>query len=166
MSRPDEFAPIPLFKDLTEEQLRAVAAVLRPRAVRAGETILTEGERSDSVYVLMDGTVETTKRLGVPALDGSTKEIEKVLVRLSAPQFFGEIGLLEEGERSATVRAATNCRLEELRRADLERLVEADVRLGYVMVRNIALVLVTRLRRTDHDVLKLTAALSLALGNR
>jgi len=165
MRRPEELAAISMFDGLSEAQLRAVAAVLRPRAFKAGETILREGETSDCLFCLLDGTVHTTKRLGIPGADGE-REVEKTLVRLSAPQFFGEIGLLGEGERSATVRAETDCAVEELARREFDRLVEADLALGYAIVRNVALVMVGRLHRTDRDVLKLTAALSLALGNR
>lgn len=87
-------------------------------------------------------------------------------MRLSAPQFFGEMGLLSDLERSATITTETECEILELSRADFERLVASDPELGYRLVHNIALVLAERLRRTDLDVLKLTAALSLALGTR
>lgn len=165
MSALDQLAGVELFRDLADAQLRAVAGVLRRRRADAGEAILVEGERSSSAFVLVAGSVETTKRFGAVAPDGAG-ERQKVLVRLAAPQFFGEIGLLEDAERSATVRAATACELLELRKEDFDRLVEGDLRLGYVLMRNIAVVLIGRLRRTDRDVLKLTAALSIALGNR
>jgi CRP-like cAMP-binding protein len=158
-------AEIPLFQGLDPAQLRAVADVLRPAHATSGDQLLTEGEPGRSLFVLVDGTVETTKHLGVIGLDGGAPR-QKVLVRLSAPQFFGEIGLLEDTPRSASVRAATPCELLELRRDDFDRLVAADVRLGYRLLRNIASSLIGRLRDTDRDVLKLTAALSLALGNR
>lgn len=156
---------VPLFGGLTGPQLEKVVRVLRPARVPAGKGIIAEGERGRSLFVLVRGTVETTKALGAVGPDGAGPR-QKVLVRLSAPQFFGEVGLLEDAERSATVRAATECDLLELRREDFERLVAADVQLGYVVVRNIAAALIGRLRDTDRDVLKLTAALSLALGNR
>lgn len=160
-----DIAAIPLFRGLGADQLRAVSAVLRPARAEAGEAILTEGEPGSSMFVLVGGTVETTKHLGVIGLDGATPR-QKVLVRLSAPQFFGEIGLLEDAPRSASVRAATACELLELRREDFERLVAADIRLGYTLVRNIATAIIGRLRDTDRDILKLTAALSISLGNR
>ena len=160
-----ELRETPLFRGLSEEQLGAVAAVLRPARVVAGKDIVVEGERGTSLFVLLRGTVETTKHLGVIGVQGEVPR-QKVLVRLSAPQFFGEIGLLEEVPRSASVRAATACDLLELRRDEFDRLVDGDIRLGYVLIRNIASVVIGRLRETDRDVLKLTAALSIALGNR
>lgn len=160
-----ELRSVPLFQGLSEDQLREVTSVLRPARAGAGDEILVEGETGRSLFVLVSGTVETTKHFGVSGLDGAAPR-QKVLVRLSAPQFFGEIGLLDDAPRTATVRAATPCDLLELRREDFDRLVEEDVRLGYLLVRNIASAVIGRLRNTDRDILKLTAALSIALGNR
>ena len=165
MTAAAEIGTIPLFKGLSEEQLRTVGAVLRRARAAEGEEILTEGDPGRSLFALVSGTVETTKHLGVIGLDGATPR-QKILVKLSAPQFFGEIGLLEDTPRSATVRAATACELLELRRDDFERLVAADVQLGYLLMRNVASALIARLRSSDRDILKLTAALSIALGNR
>jgi len=152
-----------LFEGLSDAQLGAVAAGVRRREASAGTAILREGERGDSLFILAGGSVDTTKRLGL--LSGEAAARQKVLVRLTAPQFFGEMGLLEDAERSATVTAATDCVLYELTRSDFARLAEADLALGYRVVRNIAAALSARLRSSGQDVVKLTAALSLALGN-
>lgn len=165
MRDPATLAAIPLFRDLSPEQVRRVAGVLRPSRAAAGDAVLVEGEPGRSLFVLTSGSVETTKHLGVIGLENGMPR-QKVLVRLFAPQFFGEIGLLEDTPRSASVRAATACEILELRRDDFDRLVAEDIRLGYTLLRNIATSLIGRLRDTDRDVLKLTAALSLALGNR
>lgn len=156
---------MPLFAGLSDAQLQAVAAVLRPRAVPAGTAILREGDTSDALFILARGVVEVTKRFGFALEQRVAPSKEKTLICLTAPQFFGEMGLLERSARSATITARTDCDLLEIGCADFERLAEADPRLGYRVVRNIAVALAQRLRRTDRDVLKLTIALSLALGN-
>lgn len=74
--------------------------------------------------------------------------------------------VVEDAPRSASVRAASDCELLELRRADFDRLAGGDVELGYRLIRNIASSLIRRLRDTDRDILKLTAAPSIALGDR
>lgn len=165
MSVPPELAAVALFRGLSDDQMRTVAAVLRRGHARAGDDIVSEGDVGRSLFILVHGTVETTKRMGVIGPNGESPR-QKVLVRMTAPQSFGEIGLLEESPRSATVRAQTECDLLELRREDFEKLVAADTGLGYVLVRNITSSLIQRLRRTDRDIIKLTAALSIALGNR
>lgn len=156
---------IQLFQGLDEQQLRTVAAMLRPARATAGEEILVEGEPGRSLYVLLAGTVETTKHMGVIGLEAATPR-QKVLVRMTAPQSFGEIGLLEDSARSATVRAVTDCDLLEFRREDFDRIVSSDIHLAFLLMRNITSSLIQRLRRSDRDMVKLTAALSIALGNR
>jgi len=162
----DVLRALPIFKGLTDEQLATVSAVLVRRKVDARESIFHEGDRSTTMYVLVSGSVGTTKRMGLAVRDPSVPAREKVLVHLSAPQFFGEMGLLTDAGRSASITTDTDCEVLELRRADFERLTTADPLLGYRLMRNVAVVLADRLRSTDLDVLKLTTALSLALGNR
>ena len=155
-----------VFTGLTDGQLERVAGVLKRHAIPAGMEIVTEGEKSTSLFVLARGSVGTSKRLGLAVRGPMDATKQKLLVSISAPQFFGEMGLLTDHERSATITAQTECEVLELRRADFDRLAQEDLAFGYVVVRNIAVVLADRLRNTDHDVLKLTAALSLSLGNR
>jgi CRP/FNR family transcriptional regulator, cyclic AMP receptor protein len=160
-----ELAAIPLFQGLSEQQMRSVRGEMRRARASAGQAIVSEGDAGHSLFLLVSGTVETTKAMGILSPDGSAPR-QKVLVRMGAPQSFGEIGLLEESPRSATVRAASECELLELPREAFEKLVAADPQLGYLLIRNLASSLIQRLRRGDRDILKLTAALSIALGNR
>lgn len=157
---------LPLFDGLDDAQLHAVAVVLLERRVAPGVAILTEGERSTSLFILTSGAVGTSRRMGLAARGPVDPDSEKVLVHLRAPQFFGEMGLITDLDRSATVKTDTECDILELTRADFVRLTAADPQLGFSLMRNIAVVLAERLRRTDLDMLKLTTALSLALGNR
>jgi CRP/FNR family cyclic AMP-dependent transcriptional regulator len=166
MTTAAELRTHPIFAGLDDAQLARIADVLVRRRVRAGETIFAEGERSSSMYLLTAGSVGTSKRLGLAARDGAGRAKQKLLVHLAAPQFFGEMGLLSELDRSATITAESPCEILELRRDDFEHLAESDPVLGYQLIRNVAVVIAERLRRTDLDVLKLTTALSLALGNR
>lgn len=156
---------LPVFSGLDADQLSAVAGALTSRRVGPGVDIFIEGEPSTSLFILTSGSVGTSKRLGLAAQDRAAGR-QKVLVHLRAPQIFGEMGLLSDLERSATITTDTECELLELARPEFERLVQADAALGYRLVRNIAVVLAERLRRSDLDMLKLTTALSLALGNR
>lgn len=157
---------MPLFAGLNDAQLETVSGALRRHHFDTEDVIVREGAKGDSLYILAKGSVEITKRLGLVVAIPEGVAKEKMLVRLHAPQFFGELGLLEDTERSATVRACTACEVMEISKGEFDRMAAADPMLGYHIVRNIAAVLSGRLRRTDHDVVKLTVALSLALGNR
>lgn len=155
-----------IFSGLSNEHLERIAAALRRRVTAGGTQILAEGERTTSLFILARGSVGTTKRLGFAVHAQADVTKQKLLVTIEAPQVFGEMALISDQERSATVTAVTECELLELRREDFERLAADDLAFGFQFTRNIAVVLAERLRRTDRDVLNLTAALSLSLGNR
>lgn len=155
-----------MFRGLTQEQVQSFVKLGRPKKVGAGEPMLREGESGATMFILDEGEVEITRRLGLTTEDSAGPSHRKRLIRLAAPQIFGEMGLLEDAGRSATVTAITDCSVLEVTREDFQRLVEADPRLGYRVVLNMAVVLSGRVRHINTDVMKLTAALSLSLGNR
>ncbi|MBI2863235.1 MAG: cyclic nucleotide-binding domain-containing protein [Chloroflexi bacterium] len=166
MSSIEKLRTVPILAGLSDAQIGEILRVGRSRRVAANTALVREGETGNSLYILTEGSVEVTMRFGFPVLLPDDGMKEKLLVSLHAPQFFGEMGLLEGMERSATVTARRECEVLEISDKDFERLVAVDPSLGYQVVRNIAIVLSSRLRRTDRDVIKLTMALSLALGVR
>ena len=90
----------------------------------------------------------------------------KALIKLKHTYyaFFGEMAMCGEGdERSATVRAETECVLAELSAAQIKGVVEKNPEFGAKFYQNLSAVLADRLRKSNRDVLKLTTALTLAL---
>ncbi|HMQ31777.1 MAG TPA: cyclic nucleotide-binding domain-containing protein [Chloroflexaceae bacterium] len=83
---------------LREDLLVAATAQARPVRFAAGATIFREGDPADALYVISRGQVEVSRREGGRA---------EPLARLAEGQFFGEIGALGRGRRSATVTALT-----------------------------------------------------------
>ena len=71
-------------------------------AFAAGTVILREGDAADALYVLVDGEVEVTAR-------GELAGGERRIRTMTAPSYFGEIGVLERIPRTATVAALTAC---------------------------------------------------------
>ena len=92
-------------------------------------------------------------------------EKEKTLIRLEGHQrpCFGEMSLLEDAERSATVSSLTESKVLVIGRQAFDKLIQDDPRLGNVVLRNTAIIVSSRLRKANRDVLKLTTALSMAL---
>ena len=74
------------------------------------------------------------------------------------------MALFEQGKRTATVVAQTDCTLLEIARDDFLSFAEANPRIGYEITRKITQLLCSRLRKADEDTIKLTTALSLALS--
>ena len=61
MSDTFRLATVPLFRDLTDDQLRAVERALKPTRAKAGDEILREGEPGRSLFVLRSGSVVTSR---------------------------------------------------------------------------------------------------------
>ena len=95
-----------LERHLSQIIMRSGGAKPTPVKVKAGATILAEGEEADHVVLVLDGLVEVEA-------DGTE------LVRLGPGTVLGERASLEQGRRTATVRAVTNCRIVSYLAADL-----------------------------------------------
>jgi CRP-like cAMP-binding protein len=108
---PARFPVIPLFSHLSEDAFIKVLGSLRLRRHTNGQRIITEGEIGDSFFMLADGVVVVSKRL-----NGA----ETVLAHLHQGAVFGEMALVSNAPRAATVSAMGDVDLLELSRRDLE----------------------------------------------
>jgi voltage-gated potassium channel len=104
-------AKVPLFRHLTAARIASVALVLKPLRVKAGATVVHRGEEADGMYFITSGEL---------LVEAPGHE-----VTLRSGDFFGEMGLLEGGRRSTTVRALTGCTLLHLGAAEFRQLVAA-----------------------------------------
>jgi len=96
-------AAIPIFEPLSEAALEHLANVLAPVTVTAGEPVFGQGDRGDAFYVIQAGTVDIVR-------DG------EVVATLSSGGYFGEIALLRDVPRTATVIPRTEAGLLRLDR--------------------------------------------------
>jgi nucleotide-binding universal stress UspA family protein len=116
----------PLFAALTEGELENIAQMARIRSFPPGEVIVREGDRSGGLYVLTSGKVEVVKGASVVAT-------------LGPGEFFGEMSVIGDQPRSATVRAVEPTECLTIRRADflaeLERHPQIAVRMLPELVR-------------------------------
>ena len=105
-------------------QARLADAFSRAAAVdvAAGTVVIREGDPADRFYVIVDGTFDVDQ--ATP--DGGSRRLRT----MGPDEVFGEIGLLTESPRSATVRAATDGRLLALDAPDFLGLVEAAADVG------------------------------------
>jgi len=102
---------IPLFANLTPEELAEVSALFDERFYRKGETICRAGEEGDTFFVVLSGVLEVW---------GGTKE-DKIITRLGPRDFFGELALVVGGPRSATVKVGQRARLLSLKKEAFNR---------------------------------------------
>ncbi|KAL8771498.1 MAG: hypothetical protein Q9194_004878 [Teloschistes cf. exilis] len=104
----DRLRNFPLFLSAPESFLAAIGKHLRPQLHAAHDYILTEGDDAKAMYWLMSGAVAVTSRDG-----------ESTYAELKPGAFFGEIGILMEMPRTATIVARTRCLLVVLKKEDL-----------------------------------------------
>jgi CRP/FNR family cyclic AMP-dependent transcriptional regulator len=120
-----------LFAGLDQASLRVVSAALRPRRFRRGEVIFHLGDPGDALFVIVSGQAKVT----VPADDGSEPAI---LTTLGPGGFFGELALLDEAPRSATIVAMEAMETATLRRDTFAQLVDHQPDLRRALLASLA----------------------------
>jgi CRP-like cAMP-binding protein len=103
----------PLFEGLSRKELAELARVTEDLEVPAGDVLCNEGDTGREFFVIVEGEADVTSNGKSVAARGSG-------------DFVGEIALLEDTNRTATVTAKTPLRVLVLRRADFRRLVRED----------------------------------------
>ena len=97
MSTAEVLRQVWLFAGLSEDQLDAVSTLTFQKTFGPGELIVEEGRTGNGLYAIISGNVEAVKALGT--------EQERTVNRLGTGEVFGEMALLGEWPRTATVRA-------------------------------------------------------------
>ncbi|MBF0155295.1 MAG: ion transporter [Magnetococcales bacterium] len=104
---------VPFFVNAGEECLIDLVECLTTRICTPRELVIQAGDKGDEMFFLSHGVVEVLTAEGHP------------LVKLRAGSFFGEVALLRDVERTATVRCITFCDLYVLNRADFTRVAKS-----------------------------------------
>jgi CRP-like cAMP-binding protein len=141
-----------LLRDLRPEALALVEQATTGMTIDAGREIFREGEPSDGLYLLRSGSVRVSK----PGNDSD-------VVMLGTGSHFGELSLVDDGPRSASVTATERCELLRVDAATLRTKLDAAPQVAASFYRAIARSLAKRLRVTTDD---LAFARQLALERR
>ncbi len=138
-----------LFYALTPEQIEQIIDLGQEKVYNARDIIIEEGDPSDEIYIVCQGMVEVEVSQGVvPDVPGRLQV--NPIVRLGRGQVFGEMGLIDRGARSATVRCAEDgTTLFVVPRQALVGLCEGNHDIGYIVMRNIAADLSFKLRHRN-----------------
>ena len=137
---------IPLFQHMTYKELLEILGISRPQKFGSGHTIIREGEQGAELFVLFRGRVEVIKG-GVKIAD------------LTAGGHFGEMGIVDQAPRSATVLAAEETSGLSIGRDDLLKLMRRDSLLAVKLLWSFVQVLSDRLRKTNDALTGMTREL-------
>jgi uncharacterized membrane protein len=135
-------AQVPLFKNLDVTELENLAELVDQVPFKAGEVIFHEHDKGDALYVVEHGAVRIWVR------DEDVQEV--TLSELKAGDFFGELAVLDSGERSANATATTDSTLHRLRREDFQGFLLQYPHAATDVIREMA----ARLRQTNMLVSK------------
>jgi CRP-like cAMP-binding protein len=130
----------PLLQGLSLWEARKVVLLGRLDSVPIGEFVVRKGERGTEMYMVVSGRVRVSDRLA----DGT----EKVLAQLEPGAVFGEMALVSQEPRSASVVAETPAEVLRLDLEAFERIRRRFPFTGAKLFRNLARVLALRLRHT------------------
>lgn len=129
---------LPFFEGLGDGELRKIARLFTQKLYRAGEKIFAKGDTGAEAYVVMRGQIDILLEEGM-----------KPLAQVGSGQIFGELAFLDSTSRAAGAIASQPSILLVIQRSAFNNLVEHEPHLGMVVMRNIAIELSNRLRKTN-----------------
>ena len=133
-----------LFAALSEDQLDAISNFTFQTSFAAGDLIVEEGQTGNGLYVIMSGNVEAVKGYGT--------ENARVVNKLAVGEVFGEMALLGEWPRTATVRAVDDVKCLGIDRWVFLSQLERDPQVGIKMLQ----ILAQRLKESDSRLMELS----------
>lgn len=108
---------VALFRHLSSQEVDWMMSKWRPRDLAKDTVIIKEGTTGDEMYIIESGRVEVYLTRG---------DLVLVLSELGASSFFGEMALLTDKPRSATVKAKTECRILSLKKSDFIEIINEN----------------------------------------
>ncbi len=131
---------VPMFSLLSGVQLLLLTQVLLRKPYPRNSTVVAAGDPSDALYIVISG------RLKVTISDKEGREA--ILAILNQGDFFGEMGLIDQAPRSATVVTIESCELLTITRTDFMKCLQKNFDLAMNVIRG----LVERLREADQKI--------------
>jgi len=138
-SRKREFLQrVSLFQDISRREFGALFQCLVARQYHGGEVLCREGDIGRALFILEEGEVEIYRKRP----DGESRKI----ATLKAGDYFGEISLIDEQPRTATVTAVGAVRAYLLYKTEIDKLLRVAPRIAAAIMTHLAALLAVRLR--------------------
>ena len=117
---------VPLFTGLNNRQMKTLADRLTEREYEKGESIIVQGKGGQGLFIIAEGTAEAVRELP----DGEQVKVNDC----ASGDFFGELALLDDGVRTATVRATSIVKCLVLVRWDLQNALTLEPEIAISML--------------------------------
>ncbi|MBI2920008.1 MAG: cyclic nucleotide-binding domain-containing protein [Planctomycetes bacterium] len=135
---------IDTFSGLTDAEIEKVAGICRDRALQKGETVFSERDPGDRIYLIESGAVEIAK------VNGGGRPSRIAI--LEHGEIFGELGVFEDRPRSAGAVAMRESKVKVIEKKDLEGLFAAEPGLAARILRGLLKKTASRLRLADEAI--------------
>jgi CRP-like cAMP-binding protein len=145
-----QLAKTPMFRDLSEDEVTRIVDVGRVEYWQEGKLVLEEGSSGPRMMVLLEGTVEILRR--------DPTGVQRQIAELGPGEILGEMSLLLDMSRTATVRAKTALRVFAMDRAAFQDLIDAGDPAAFKFSLQLSRVMATRVIRLNDKVVKLLMA--------
>ncbi|MCC7381263.1 MAG: cyclic nucleotide-binding domain-containing protein [Deltaproteobacteria bacterium] len=140
MERFELLKKLPIFEDLTLEEMKDFHALSEPMEFAAGDVLIEEGEPGRAIFFIREG------RLEIVGVDG---EEETLIAELGPGTYVGEMALIDEGPTSARVRAKTSVEALRIGKAAFLRYLYTHDLVAMRVYRSFTRTLVERLREAN-----------------
>lgn len=131
---------IPLLKNLGPSELKRVRSIAKEQQFGAGSIIIRKAEKAQHMFMVLSGRVKI--------FCYSNARKRKTFAYLGPGDFFGEMAVIVDTDRSASVEAVEDCRLLIIRKPDFRKLILADSKLCFNLLKAVS----DRLRRADEEI--------------
>jgi len=131
-----------IFKGLNDEEVNDIAKICYEKEFKNGSTIFQESSSGTGMYILIQGQVDIQMSMGLES-DLATVHVVK------EGKVFGELSLVDKAPRSDSTKVVGNSRAFILEADKFESLCDKNYRIGFIVMRNIAKIVSTRLRDTN-----------------
>ncbi|MFH1379160.1 MAG: cyclic nucleotide-binding domain-containing protein [bacterium] len=138
-----------IFNHLNTQELESIASIASEQKFQKGSVILAENMGSMALYIVMEGSVEIIKKIGL--------EKDKNLTTLMPGECFGELSLFDDAPHSATVKSAEDSCLIVIEKRKFNDLIEQDPALGIKILKKLLKILSFRLRQSNEQMLNIMA---------
>lgn len=137
---PNILKNVPLFSSFSTQQLTALLPAVQHRRFPRGSYVIRAGEETDSLYIILAGRAKVL----IPDDDGN----EVILSIIGPNEFFGEMGLLDDLPRSASVETLEPCEMLRISKSGFLGCLKDNFDAAMLIIRN----LVKRLREADRKI--------------
>jgi CRP/FNR family transcriptional regulator, cyclic AMP receptor protein len=136
-----------IFEGLSRSQLELIATICKEKDYNSREIVLLEGTPGDELFIIVDGKVDVQIQPGLVSGVPNQVETSERITSLCRGQSFGELALVDQGLRSATIMASeTGAKLLTIHRDELIKMCEDYPQLGYRLMFNLAADLAFKMR--------------------